>query len=162
MLRIDNLPQECKDFARQKAEELPTLNNSITKGEGNYVGFIGEWVAKKFLGGVSSNTYDYDLVLGNGETVDVKTKKTSFEPQPHYECSVAAYNTKQKCDYYAFVRVDEKNNRAWYLGVYKKEDYYKDARKLKKGDLDPSNNFVCKADCFNLPISKLEFSPDDL
>jgi len=150
------ITQEMKKIALQKAEELPPLKNSITSGGGNLVGFLGEEVAKFVLGGTLSNTYDYDLVLDSGKTVDVKTKKTGFEPKPHYECSVAEYNTKQKCDYYAFVRVDDQRDRAWFLGVYKKDNYYKDAKLLKKGDVDPSNNFVVKANCYNLPIHKLE------
>lgn len=155
MLEVAITP-EMKKSAIQKAEELPTLKNSITSGEGNLVGFLGEEVAKSVLGGTLSNTYDYDLILGSGKTVDVKTKKTGFEPKPHYECSVAEYNTKQKCDYYAFVRVDDQRDRAWFLGVYEKDAYYRDAKLLKKGDVDPSNNFVVKANCYNLPIHKLK------
>ena len=147
---------EMKASATKKAEELPSLRNSITSGQGNLVGFLGEEVAKHVLGGTLSNTYDYDLVLISGKTVDVKTKKTGVAPKPHYECSVAEYNTKQRCDYYAFVRVDEQSNRAWFLGVYGKEDYYRDAKLLKKGEVDTSNNFVVKANCYNLPIHKLQ------
>lgn len=150
------ITQEMKKSALQKAQELPSLKNSITSGQGNLVGFLGEEVVKSVLGGTLNNTYDYDLVLNSGKTVDVKTKKTGFEPKPHYECSVAEYNTKQKCDYYAFVRVDDQRDRAWFLGVYEKDAYYKDAKLLKKGDVDPSNNFVVKANCYNLPIYKLQ------
>lgn len=150
------ITQEMKKSALQKAQELPSLKNSITSGQGNLVGFLGEEVVKSVLGGTLSNTYDYDLILNSGKTVDVKTKKTGFEPKPHYECSVAEYNTKQKCDYYAFVRVDDQRDRAWFLGVYEKDAYYKDAKLLKKGDVDPSNNFVVKANCYNLPIYKLQ------
>ena len=145
-----------KEIAIEKAKSLPSLNNSIMQGQGNYVGFLGEEVAKEVLGCSSKNTYDYDLVLPNGKTVDVKTKKTGFKPKPHYECSVASYNTKQSCDYYAFVRVNDETDTAWFLGVYKKESYYQDAKLLKKGEIDPSNNFTVKADCYNLPISALE------
>lgn len=150
------ITQEMKKSALQKAQELPSLKNSITSGQGNLVGFLGEEVVKSVLGGTLNNTYDYDLILNSGKTVDVKTKKTGFEPKPHYECSVAEYNTKQKCDYYAFVRVDDQRDRAWFLGVYEKNAYYKDAKLLKKGDVDPSNNFVVKANCYNLPIYKLQ------
>ena len=147
---------EMKSAANKKAKELPSLKNSITSGQGNMVGFLGEEVAKFVLGGELKNTYDYDLILSSGKTVDVKTKKTSFEPKPHYECSVAEYNTKQRCDYYAFVRVDDQRDRAWFLGVYEKEAYYRDSKLLKKGEVDPSNNFVVKANCYNLPINKLK------
>lgn len=155
------ITEEMLQEAIKKAENLPSLKNSIRSGAGNLVGFLGEIVAKEVLGGSLKNTYDYDLVLDCGKTVDVKTKETSFKPKPHYECSVASFNTKQKCDYYAFVRVDLKKNLAWFLGVYKKEDYYKDSRLLKKGEIDPSNNFTVKADCYNLEIRHLKASVND-
>lgn len=155
MIEIE-ITTEMKEKAYKKTLEMPDLKNSVTKNDGVYAGFLGEEVAKVVMGGVEKNTYDYDLVLEDGKTVDVKSKRTSVKPQPHYECSVFAFNTKQKCDYYAFVRVNEKTDKAWFLGVYKKEDYYKDARLVKKGDIDPSNNLVFKADCYNMPISLLK------
>ena len=60
--------------ARKKAIELGRLHNSISKGKGNLCGFLGEEVAMKVLGnGEISNTYEYDILLENGETVDVKS-----------------------------------------------------------------------------------------
>ena len=142
--------------ARAKATEMGRLNNSITGGQGSVAGFLGEEVARLIMGGSEENTYDYDLKLDNGYTVDVKTKRTTVPPKRYYECSVAELNTKQKCDYYAFVRVYKDLHTAWFLGVYPKSAYYKDATYLKKGDVDPSNNFTVKSNCYNLPISALE------
>jgi hypothetical protein len=142
--------------ARAKATEMGRLNNSITGGQGSVAGFLGEEVARLIMGGSEENTYDYDLKLDNGYTVDVKTKRTTVPPKRYYECSVAELNTKQKCDYYAFVRVHKDLHTAWFLGVYPKSAYYKDATYLKKGDVDPSNNFTVKSNCYNLPISALE------
>ena len=144
--------------AMKKAKEMGQLNNSITRGQGNIAGFIGEEVARHVLGGEENNTYDYDLITGKGLRVDVKTKRTSVKPKDYYECSVAALNTKQDCDYYAFVRVHNDMHTAWFLGVYPKESYYQDAKFLKKGEVDPSNNFTVKSDCYNLPISSLQES----
>ena len=90
---------------------------------------------------------------------DVKTKRCTSEPKPFYECSVAAYNTKQGCDRYAFVRVEYKNGRwgrAWVLGWLEKEEYFKNAHKLRKGQVDPSNGFKVKANCYNVAISDLK------
>ena len=142
--------------AQEKSIEMGRLNNSIRAGSGNLVGFIGEQIAQEVLGGKNENTYDYDLVLDNGTTVDVKTKQTGYVPQPDYDCSVAAFNTKQACDYYCFVRVKSDLTKGWYLGVYKKEDYYKNAQFLKAGEYDPSNKFTVKADCYNIKISDLQ------
>ena len=142
--------------AKRKSDEMGSLNNSITKGGGNLAGFVGEEIAQFVLGGSIVNTYDYDIVLDNGITVDVKTKRTTVEPKDNYECSVAAFNVKQKCDYYAFTRVLDNMSHGWLLGVYPKELYFKEAKLLKKGDRDPSNNFTVKANCYNMVIAMLK------
>jgi hypothetical protein len=148
--------EDMKDNAKMKAAEMGTLNNSILKGEGNLIGFIGEELAQKVIGGRIQNSYDYDIILASGKTVDVKTKKTTVIPKDNYDCSVASYNTKQKCDYYCFVRVKDDLSCGWVLGVYDKKDYFKDAVFLKKGQIDPSNNFTVKADCYNIKIKQLK------
>jgi hypothetical protein len=118
--------------ARRKAIDLGQLNNSIERGDGNLVGFLGELVAQKVLGGRVKNTYEYDLVLKDGTKIDVKTKKTSVAPKDYYDCSIANYNTKQECDEYCFVRVKNTLDKAWVLGRIGKEEYFKKARFLKK------------------------------
>ena len=141
--------------ARDKAAAMGRLYNSIINGAGNIAGFIGEDIAQQVLGGVLDNTYDYDLVLPDGTKIDVKSKQTSVKPLDTYECSVAVLNTKQACDYYAFVRIKNDFTVGWYLGVYEKKKYFEDAVFMKKGDIDPANKYVVKSDCFNLKINKL-------
>ena len=142
--------------ARDKAAEMGKLRNSITSGAGNIAGFIGEAIAKQVMGGVLTNTYDYDLILCNGKTVDVKTKLTSVKPLDSYDCSIAGLNTKQQCDYYAFVRVKNDLSVGWYLGIYPKEQYMLDSVFMKRGNIDPSNGYVVKSDCYNLKIHRLK------
>ena len=145
--------------ARDKAAEMGQLYNSILRGAGNIAGFIGESIAQQVLGGDLTNTYDYDLVLPNGLKIDVKTKQTGYVPLESYDCSIAALNTKQDCDYYAFVRVKTDFTIGWYLGVYEKKQYILDAIYMKKGDVDPSNGYVVKTDCYNIKISQLKDLP---
>ena len=140
--------------AREKAVEMGQLHNSILRGRGNMSGFIGEQVALSILGGEWENTYDYDMKVDNVR-VDVKTKQTSVKPKPYYECSIAKFNTKQDCDAYAFVRVLNDFSVAWFLGVLTKKDYFDKATFLQKGDVDPSNNYTVKADCYNVRIDDL-------
>jgi hypothetical protein len=140
--------------AREKAVEMGKLHNSILKGKGNMSGFIGEQLALSVLGGEWENTYDYDMKVGDTR-VDVKTKQTSVKPLPHYECSIAKFNTKQDCDAYAFVRVLNDFSVGWFLGVLTKQDYFDKATFLRKGDVDPSNNYTVKADCYNVRIDQL-------
>lgn len=145
--------------ARDKAAEMGKLRNSITSGAGNIAGFIGEAIAQQVMGGVLANTYDYDLILCNGKTVDVKTKLTSVKPLETYECSIAGLNTTQECDYYAFVRVKNDFTVGWYLGVYEKQQYMLDAVFMERGTIDPSNGYVVKSDCYNLKINQLKERP---
>ena len=140
--------------AREKAVEMGKLHNSILRGKGNMSGFIGEQIALQVLDGTWENTYNYDIKVGDMR-IDVKTKQTSVKPLPHYECSIAAFNTKQDCDGYAFVRVLNDFSIGWFLGVLTKQDYFDKATFLKKGDVDPSNNYTVKADCYNVRIDEL-------
>jgi hypothetical protein len=141
--------------AKAKSEEMGRLNKSITKGEGNVAGFIGEMVVADYLGCNVDNTYDYDLTYDSVK-IDVKTKRTTAVPLPHYNCSVAAYNTHQKCDYYVFARVLNDYSKVWILGCMPHDDFYKNAAFMKKGQLDPADpRFVVKADCYNMRVNQL-------
>ena len=149
-----NITESAIARAKGRADKLPLLNNSIRKGEGSLVAYIGEEVAKHVLNAEIKDTYDYDLVY-NKTKVDVKTKERTVPPKLYYECSVADFNTKQDCDEYAFVSVLNNLKQAWYLGKISKADFYKNATFHKKGEVDPDNNFTFKADCYNIAISQL-------
>ena len=64
---------------KDRAKTLPLLNNSIRKGKGVVVAYIGEEVVKRVLDGEIEDTYDYDLVYGDRVKVDVKTKERMKE-----------------------------------------------------------------------------------
>lgn len=142
--------------ARDMAQDMGRLHNSITGGTGNVAGFIGELVTNEYLSGTKANTKDYDIILGDGLKVDVKTKRTSVEPKPHYDCSVAKLSLHQQCDAYAFCRVKMDYSVCWFLGLIPHDRYFELARFLEKGDVDPSNNYVVKSACYNLSIEDLE------
>ena len=157
------ISEEALKEAKSRADTLPLLNNSIRKGKGAIVAYLGEAVAAKFLLGKIEDTYDYDVVYGDGIKVDVKTKERTVPPMPNYNCTVADFNTKQECDEYAFVSVLNDHSAAWYLGKISKEDFYRAAKFYKEGELDPDSppnrDFFFKADCYNIPISKLYLPP---
>ena len=155
LIELDITPDMIEE-AQEKSKEMGTLKNSITNGGGNLAGFLGEILANKILKGRISNTYQYDIVLEDGTTVDVKTKNTTVKPLMTYDCSIAAFNISQKCNLYCFVRIKNDLTKGWVLGVYDKKEYFKDAVFMKKGDVDPSNNFVVKSDCYNLKINSLK------
>ena len=144
-----------RETAHDMSSEMGILSRSITRGQGNVYGFLGELVALDVLGGIHQNTMDYDILV-DGSKIDVKTKKTTVKPKPDYDCSVADLTRKQNCDYYAFVRVLSDQSVGWFLGVKKAEQYFTDARYIKKGDYDNSNGFTARANCYNMPISALD------
>lgn len=155
---------EWVELSKEKALKMGTLKNSITHGRGNVAGFLGEYIVQSFLGESNCeivNTYDYDLLLKNPEPekghlrLEVKTKLCNTSPKTGYECSVADYNTKQDCDVYVFVRVLAGLKKAWICGWKPKGEFFKQARQVKKGELDPTNNFIAQCDCHNLPVNKL-------
>ena len=151
---LEITPQILEE-AQKMADELPVLNHSIRKGEGTIYGFLGEIIFRTLVGGEQQNTYDYDIVMASGRRVDVKTKMVNSIPQPHYDCSIASGHTQQACDIYSFVRVMEDKSKGWYVGSILKEDFFRKARFVKKGDVDKSNNWKAKADCYNLQIKEL-------
>ena len=142
--------------AKAKANQMGTIKNSITKGQGNIAGFIGEEIVLNYLNEKDNNSYDYDLILKDGRKVDVKTKRTTVKPRINYDCSVAAFNTKQKCDVYIFCRILNDMSKGWILGYKDKEDYFNEARFMKKNEIDPANNFRVRADCYNVAIEDFE------
>lgn len=141
--------------AREKATEMGRLKNSILRGGGNVAGFLGEIIAEEALNAKENNTYNYDLTMKDGKTVDVKTKQTSVKPKPHYGCTVSKASAKQQCDYYAFVRVKNDFTVGWFLGMMPKQEFLDKAKFWKKGDLDTDNNYVVRADCYTLSIAEL-------
>ena len=150
-----------------RAERMGALRNSITSGQGNLVGFIGEEVFRTIKGGEYSpedgTHYQWDIVTRNGKTVDVKTKSCTGEPEGHYNATVADFNTEQACDIYAFMRVEVgkesgiPTGRAWYMGAILKDDFYARSHFWRKGEVDPTSDFGWrfKADCHNLRYDKL-------
>ena len=47
--------------ATMKATQMGELRNSITKGEGNLHGFLGEIITANELKAEEENTFDYDI-----------------------------------------------------------------------------------------------------
>lgn len=154
-------------LAQRKASLMPRKpRNSIREGGGTLVGCIGEVILCNVLSGIPvdpNDPYNYDISVG-GETFEVKTKECTSTPRPHYFATVAAYNTKQECDYYAFMRVLKRKGgnyeKAWVMGYIPRKEFYDIAVLYKDGDIDPTSPpgyaFDFKADCFNTEYSNLK------
>jgi len=159
------IPDDITSKARKISDELGGLNHSILKGKGNEAGMVGELMACKYLGLIYSPTYNYDVVTSSNITIDVKTKRTTMNfVKINFDASIPAYNTKQKCQVYLFTRYntfENIHNLCWLIGWIPKKEYFDKARFMKKGTLDPSNNWTVKADCYNLSYNNLYKFPID-
>jgi hypothetical protein len=142
----------------KKLYPFKELKGSITKGKSNIYGALGEIIIydikkKKGLNVDFNSTYDYDLIINNYK-IDVKTKRTTVVPKPYYLCTISSFNTKQKCDFYFFLRINENLKYCYLLGYKRKTDFFKEAQFNKKGSLD-INGWAFKDDCYNLKIDML-------
>jgi len=175
MIKLD-FDQSMIDNAVKKAEELGSINNSITSGRGNLAGYLAEIALTKYLGckniscDKGRDKYDYDLIK-NDLKIDVKTKRRTVDPRPSYEVSIAETSKHQKADTYAFISITFKEKRGkgrsatyhgvesiWLCGFMPKKEYFDKAKFWKKGDVDPSNGFTVHANMYNMPISSLKDS----
>lgn len=153
--------EEQKELARVMSENVPkNIRNSIKKGEGRHHGSMGELLGAGLIGATISNTKDYDLIMPNGITIDVKTGICNSVPQLNYAVNVAAFNINQMCDYYLFFRIKEDFSDAWMLGALSKKEYFRIAVKRDFKQRDPNDThgvgFDFKATCYNLLISSLK------
>ena len=182
MIRIPHTP-EMITRARQKADALGAINNSIIRGQGNVAGYLGEEAVASYLGAdIMSNDegtqkFNHDLILLDGRRAEVKTKRrtvppceTNENPKRIHDASVADTSRHQKPDLYIFVslhfgEVIKKNRKiegykdlkaVWLLGQKTLEAYFKLATFWAKGTVDPTNGFKTHADMWNLPINKLD------
>lgn len=148
---------------------------SITKGQRNVVGVLGEICYVKMMSYLLPRkeidytpSYDYDVLIG-GYKVDVKTKQRTVAPQSSYAASIAAYSKDlQMCDYYAFTSItvarDNKDDFLdfYFIGNMSKSKYFSLAEFKRKGDSDGDNfvatkgkTFTIVEDCYNLEYKSL-------
>jgi hypothetical protein len=150
-----DISKEMKSRASQRSQSMGALKGSVEKGKGNIIGFLGEEVVSLYFNVPIVDTYDYDMIYKNVK-IDVKSQGCAERPEQNYEVTVYDWNTKQLCDIYVFVRVEKYyNNKAWIVGWQGKEQYLANAFLYKRGDIDPSNNYLYKKDKWNAKISTL-------
>ena len=157
MIEILDIPQYILVDAIKRSKKLGRLHNSITKGAGNIIGYIGQALVARHLKAQDADTFEYDVVK-DGIRYEVKSKSCTSKPRPDYDCSVSGANAEQECDYYVFVRVMQDFSKAWILGKKKPKKYFKEARFCKKGEKDEKSHlgWKFKGDCYNLDIASLD------
>ena len=152
------------DKAENWSDALGSVPGSIEHGDGNTAGRVGELLFQEVFGGEIMDHYEYDIWY-EGLTVDVKTKRRTVPPQPHYEASIADWNPSQSCDLYYFISLlgesaEQPYSKAWLCGYIQPDEYHEQATYHEQGEHDPDNNFVFQADCYNLPYEELNRRAD--
>jgi len=141
--------------AKKKAAEMGELKGSMMKGDRNLVAFLGEIAAQKVIGGEFHNTYDYDIMMDSGKTVDVKTKRVKYKPKDYYDCTIFGYNATQDCDYLLFTQVLSDLGTVYVLGGYNKRRFLEDSTYIKAGSVVGTNNLTYKKDNYVMEIKDL-------
>lgn len=153
------ITQEQRDRANE-LYEFNVLKGSVTRGEGNKVGALGEIIVLDRYADVATyvGDYNYDLIIKD-KKIDVKTKKQNVAPAMHHTFNIFAYNTRQECDYYCFVVIHVSLERGWIVGWKQKDEFMKTAKFRKKGEVDdsiPGCTWTFKGDCYCLKITELD------
>ena len=174
--------QEMIDRAIERANEI-SFSDSRTQvknsGEGlsdvATAGFLAEEAVAAHLNADLTSTstsidkYHYDLILENGVTTEIKTKRRTVAPRPDYEVSIYDISTFQRPDLYMFVSLEfEKSTKKgktlqydnlkniWLLGQKTPDAFFKDAVLWKAGDYDDRNKLRLKSNTYNLAIYQLD------
>ena len=160
-LPFDNkMIREATDWA----ENLGGIYNSITKGDGNYAGRLGELALAKHLGVEVKDHKDYDLIY-NDSKVEVKTKRRATKPKPNYTVNIASTSRHQKPDTYAFLSVEYSDRdsggnysdllKIWLCGYKSADQFFEEAEFWPKGTPDPPF-FKTHRDMYVMKIEELD------
>ena len=141
-MELINISEEQIERAK-KLYSFKELRGSITKGEGNLRGALGDF----------NSTFDYDLII-DGHKIDVKTKATNYKPIDSFNCSIPAAQKRQKCDYYFFTYITYDYKQCYLAGYKSKESFFKQSTFAKEGEID-FGNWKYKSDCYNLRMKNL-------
>ena len=157
------------DWALAKAKREPKYKNSHRGADAAMVGFIGEAIFADYLTSsgvefVVDNKTTHDLTLiGNGR-LEIKTKDRTVEPQPHFDCSLPAYNhDHQNASYFGFVSLQrspgvdgwERYHTAHIVGAANQEMIQVFGVRWEAGQTDPANGTKFWTACINITIENL-------
>ena len=137
------------DEAEQIVAEKPKMAKTVAKSIAAQIGYLGELVAMEYLqliecGFTYVDKWEYDIVLDNGATVDVKTQQRMYLPEEWHSCQIHEYQqSHQRPDYYLFVSLHATNrsesirrfSKAHILGSIDIPTFKKKAQRLSDEEL---------------------------
>ena len=166
--------EEMVESAKKKAKKMGSIKNSILKGKGNFAGFLGEEAVAAYIDAEiisfadGEEKYGHDILKGD-QRIEVKTKRRTVVPKPFYDVSVAATSKhqadKRSLDLYIFASIQFDGvtpKRIWVIGQKDRDQYYQEARLIKKGEAEGNNGFRAHTDMYNLITTKLDGLNDSL
>lgn len=143
--------------AKEWAEYFVNNHSIRIDGYNIVVGSLGEIIfndtyteAKR----ISNIDFQADFIW-NGKRIDVKTKDTTIDPKPYYEVTIPSYQLYNRVDYYFFYYFNRVSKTIWSIGWLPKKRFFEVARFMKKGDIEPFNNWTISEDCYIAKISDL-------
>jgi hypothetical protein len=171
MIEVDLRPY--LNAAQARAEQVGELNRSMRGLSGNQVGALGELIGVDYLRScglqveeVYSTSFDARVEIdGEWKTLEFKTKERTVVPEPHYDCTVPAYNhSHQRPDFFLFISLlsSGKSDQitrfqtGYILGSMSLEKFDKLATAWNPNQTDESNGWTPTIECYNVPISHLE------
>lgn len=148
----------------EKLYDFNMLRNSITSGDSQIYGAIGEVVVMDYLiaSGVPTEYIgckDYDLMC-DCVSIDVKTIRVNKPPRDTFNANISAHNTWQNTFMYLWVFVSEDKATAWLVGWLDKKTFFEEAKLNKEGDED-GGGWKFKSDTYSMKLSSL-ISADEL
>jgi len=160
------------DAAQARAEAVGELTRSMRGAQANQVGALGELIGMDYLRScgveieeVFNTRYDVRVKInGDWKTLEFKTKERTVVPQPHYDCTVPAYNhDHQRPDFFLFISLLSSGKsdqitrfgRAFILGSITWERFQDCATPWSPNQTDLSNGWTPTIECYNVPISHL-------
>lgn len=131
------------DEMRQSIEnnvKFNSVNNhkTLVGNEGKVAGFAGEEIVRAYLPFLEkdgTNYFDYDFVLPDGHTIDVKSKgNCKSAPKMDYDCTVPRNQINQKNDFYVFTRIKSDLSVGWIAGFITKRKFWYESAVRYAGD----------------------------
>lgn len=154
-------PEDVAEAFR-RSEKLGVPPNSLTRGKGRMVGFLGEIAFEKAFPeaiyvGDRSFTHDYEI---GKLLVDIKSKACNSRPMNHYIGSVPANDPTKplKTQVYFFNRVLTDLSKVWLCGWVTKTTLQKPNYFKQKGETDKSG-FTFLNSGYHIPF-RLTRRPD--
>lgn len=143
----------------EKLYDFHNLKNSITKGDSQLYGAIGEVVVMDYLtaSGIKAEYVgdrNYDLMLGEILKADVKTVRVKVPPRGEHNANISAYNTKQETHIYIWAYVREDTKKAWIIGWLDKETFFEEAKLNRQGE-EHYAGWEFKSDTYSMQVKDL-------